>query len=170
MRYHIDIGDDTFEVVIEPGGIHVDGQPVDVSEEVIAGTDLHWFLIGRESHRIIARRERAGRWDLQLRGRCHSAVVLDEHAHKIREMAGGDPVDRGPQPVRAPMPGVIVSVAVEEGDLVESGRRLVIVEAMKMENDLTASMEARIGHIHVTAGQVVEKDEILMELLSVDDE
>ncbi len=79
-------------------------------------------------------------------------------------------MDRGPQPVCAPMPGVIVSVAVEEGDLVESGRRLVIVEAMKMENDLTAEMEARIGHILVTAGQVVAKDEILMELLSVDGE
>ena len=35
MRYHVDIGDDTFEVVIEPGGIHVDGQPVDASEEVL---------------------------------------------------------------------------------------------------------------------------------------
>ena len=167
MRYHVDIGDATFEVVIDPEGISLDGRSVDVSHEAIVGTDVHSFLIGRESHRILAQREGAGRWDLQLRGRHYRAGVLDEHAHRIREMIGRGSVGRGPQPVRAPMPGVILKIEVREGDLVESGRGLVIVEAMKMENELIAEVKARVGAIHVIAGQAVAKDEILMDMLSV---
>ncbi len=170
MRYHVDIGDATFEVVIEPEGIFLDGQSIDVSDETIVGTDVHSFLIGRESYRILAQREGAGKWDLQLRGRHYRVGVLDEHAHRIREMTGGGSVGRGPQPVRAPMPGEIVKVVVKEGDLVEPGRGLVIMEAMKMENELTAEVGARVGAIHVIAGQVVAKDEILMDMLSVKDE
>lgn len=169
MRYNVDISDTNFEVMIEPGEIHLDGQSIEVSEEVIVGTDLHSFLIGRESYRILANREEAGQWNLQLRGRRYCVDVRDEHAQGIRKILGGSSVGRTPQPVRAPMPGLIVTVEVSEGDLVESGRSLVIVEAMKMENEVIAEMEGRVGAIHVISGQVVEKDEILMDLLPMKD-
>ena len=170
MRYHVDIGDATFEVVIEPEGISFEGRSIDVSDEAIVGTDVHSFLIGRESYRVLAKREGAGRWGLQLRGRHYRAEVRDRHTHRIRETTGGSSLGQGPRPVRAPMPGVIVKVEVREGELVESGRGLVIVEAMKMENELTAEVEARVGTIHVADGQAVAKDEILMDMLSVEDE
>ena len=63
------------------------------------------------------------------------------------------------------MPGLVVTVEVEEGELVEAGTGLLIVEAMKMENELSAEVRARVGAIHVTPGQAVEKDQILMEML-----
>ena len=169
MRYNVDIGDTNFEVVIEPGEIHLDGQSIEVSEEMIVGTDLHSFLIGRESYRILANREESGRWNLQLRGRRYCVDVRDEHVQGIRKILGESSVGRTPQPVRAPMPGLIVTVEVSEGDLVQPGRSLVIVEAMKMENELIAEMEARVGAIHVISGQVVEKDEILVDLLPIKD-
>ena len=169
MRYNVDIGDVSFEVMIEPGGIYLNGQSIEVSEEVIVGTNLHSFLIGRKPHRILANREETGRWDLQLRGRHYCAEVRDEHAYGMEKMAG-EGLDGGtPQPVRAPMPGLIVTVEVSEGDLVESGQILVIAEAMKMENELIADMEAQVGTVHVIPGQVVEKDEVLMDLLSIKD-
>ena len=63
----------------------------------------------------------------------------------------------------------MVTVEVSAGDLVESGQSLVIVEAMKMENELIADLEAQVGTVHVIPGQVVEKDEVLMDLLSIKD-
>jgi biotin carboxyl carrier protein len=68
------------------------------------------------------------------------------------------------------MPGLVVKVEVEEGELVEAGGGLLVVEAMKMENSLTARVGGRVGTIHVVAGQTVEKDEILMDLLPSEEE
>jgi biotin carboxyl carrier protein len=66
------------------------------------------------------------------------------------------------------MPGLVVKVEVEEGDLVEAGTGLLIVEAMKMENELSAEVPARVGVIHVSAGQAVEKGQLLMDMLPPD--
>jgi pyruvate carboxylase subunit B len=62
------------------------------------------------------------------------------------------------------MPGLVVKVEVEEGERVEAGRGLVIVEAMKMENELKAEAAGVVSRIHVEAGQAVEKDQILVDL------
>jgi pyruvate carboxylase subunit B len=61
------------------------------------------------------------------------------------------------------MPGLIVRVLVARGDVVESGQALVVMEAMKMENELRATAAGSIGRIHVTAGVAVEKGALLVE-------
>ena len=66
------------------------------------------------------------------------------------------------------MPGLVVKVQVEEGDHVEVGRGLVIVEAMKMENELKAEAAGVVARIHVEPGQAVEKDQILVDLAAPD--
>jgi biotin carboxyl carrier protein len=58
--------------------------------------------------------------------------------------------------VKSPMPGRVVKVLVKAGDIVEAGEPLVVVEAMKMENELKAKMAGRISEVHVTAGTAVE--------------
>ena len=165
MRYYVTIRDVTFEVEVEEDGVHLDGEPMEISALQVAGTDVHSFLIGGESHRIVARSLGKGGWDLYLRGRHERADVLDERAKTLRQMSAIHSGPVGPRAVRAPMPGLVVKVEVEEGELVEAGTGLLIVEAMKMENELSAEAHARVGSIHVSAGQAVEKDQILMEML-----
>ena len=165
MRYYVSIRDATFEVEIEEGGVRVDGEPVEISALQVAGTDVHSFLIDGESHRIVARSSGKGKWDLHLGGRHERVEVWDERTKTIREMLAALAGPVGPQAVRAPMPGLVVKVEVEEGELVEAGTGLLIVEAMKMENELSAEARARVGAIHVAPGQAVEKDQILMEML-----
>jgi biotin carboxyl carrier protein len=67
-------------------------------------------------------------------------------------------------PLRAPMPGRIVKVLVAEGDTVVSGAGLVIMEAMKMENELSATRGGIVQRVHVKAGDAVERDAVLLEL------
>ena len=117
MRYYVTIRDATFEVDVDESGIRVDGEPVVVSALQVAGTDVHSFLVDGTSHRIVARRSGKGDWDLHLRGRHERAEVLDEHTKTIREMSAARAGPLGPRPVKAPMPGLVVKVEVEEGDI-----------------------------------------------------
>jgi len=73
----------------------------------------------------------------------------------------------GPRPVRAPMPGLVVRVEVSLGDVITAGQGVAIVEAMKMENELTADGEGRVSAILVAEGDTVERDQVLVELTSL---
>jgi biotin carboxyl carrier protein len=70
--------------------------------------------------------------------------------------AGGKFSLEGPQRVDAPMPGKIVRVLVKEGDAVEEGQGLVVVEAMKMENELKSPKAGVVRELHAQEGQPVE--------------
>jgi len=171
VRYHVTVGDDTFEVEIDAEGVRVDGDRIPVCGPDLAGPHLYSFLVGGASYTVLAERSGPGVWDLQLRGRRDRVEVVEERTRALREMtSSGSTPNKGPAPVRAPIPGLVVRVEVEEGDWVEAGGRLLVVEAMKMENSLTAPVGGRVGTIHVGAGQTVEKDEILMEMLPADAE
>ncbi|MCE2397612.1 MAG: biotin/lipoyl-binding protein [Gemmatimonadetes bacterium] len=61
------------------------------------------------------------------------------------------------------MPGLVVRIEVKEGDEVEEGEALLIVEAMKMENELRATAAARVARVPVRPGQAVEKGQLLVE-------
>lgn len=66
--------------------------------------------------------------------------------------------------IKAPMPGLILDLSVKEGQTVKAGETLLILEAMKMENAITAQKDSVIGTIHVKSGQSVEKGHLLIEL------
>ncbi|MCE2467975.1 MAG: acetyl-CoA carboxylase biotin carboxyl carrier protein subunit [Caldilineaceae bacterium] len=75
------------------------------------------------------------------------------------EAAGGD------LPVPAPISGLVVSVAVADGDTVEAGQILVVLEAMKMENDITAPRAGVVGQVAVADGDRVEINHVMLVLL-----
>lgn len=77
--------------------------------------------------------------------------------------AGGEGGARGAR-VKPPMPGKIVTVAVSEGDEVKAGQVLVILEAMKMQNEITAPAGGVVKKVHVKAGQNVEGKDVIVEL------
>lgn len=72
--------------------------------------------------------------------------------------------ESGPSHVMAPIPGKVVAIKVEPGDQVEPGQALVVLEAMKMENELAADQAGKVAAIHVAAGDTVESGELLVEL------
>jgi pyruvate carboxylase subunit B len=95
--------------------------------------------------------------------------VVDERTRVIRELTRAAAGAAGPRPVKAPMPGLVVRVEVDEGDEVREGQGVVIVEAMKMENELRAEADGRVARVCVAAGDAVEKDQVLLELASLDE-
>ena len=164
MRYHVSVGGRTRVVDVTPDGVTVDGRSVDASIAHVAGTHVRSLLLEGSSHRVVARRTGTGAWELHVRGRRLAAEVVDERTRRVREMTGATAKNTGPRPLRAPMPGLVVKVEVAVGDEVQPGQGLVIVEAMKMENELRAEAPGRVTKVRVEPGQAVEKDQILVEL------
>lgn len=168
MIYHVSLADRTFEVDVGPEGVSVDGHGVDADLARLGAGSTWSLVVDGASHRFSAHRVGKETWDVHVRGRLLRVDVADERTRVIREMTGGAAAALGPKPIKAPMPGMVVKVEVEEGDTVRAGQGVVIVEAMKMENELKADADARVLKIHVGEGDAVEKDQLLVDLAALD--
>ncbi len=168
MRFFVTIAEEAIEVELRPDGVFVGDRRVEADLVELPGTNVRSLILDGVSYRILADSPTQGHWDLQLPGGRFVAEVVDERTQAIRAMTGIESGPTGPKPVIAPMPGLVVQVEVTEGDTVEVGQGLIIVEAMKMENELKAAGPARVGPIHVEVGQSVEKGQLLIDLREVE--
>jgi biotin carboxyl carrier protein len=163
MRYFVTMGSSTVEVELGAEGVKLDGVTVNVDLMEMDGTEVRSLLLDGRSHRILAARKGRGLWSLHLAGRHVTARVVDERTRSLEEMTRGRQEALGPGALKAPMPGMVVKVEVGEGQEVSSGQGLVIVEAMKMENELKSPVDALVKRILVSPGEAVEKDQVLVE-------
>jgi biotin carboxyl carrier protein len=98
---------------------------------------------------------------IEWRGRQVTVQVADDLAERARRAHAHH---GGPTPLRSPMPGTVLRVLVEEGDLVQLEQPLCIVEAMKMQNELDAPIAGKVVRLTARAGQAVEADQVLLEI------
>ncbi|MFW6078638.1 MAG: acetyl-CoA carboxylase biotin carboxyl carrier protein subunit [Gemmatimonadota bacterium] len=164
MRYFVTSGDRTIEVDLSGDVPEVDGSPVRADLAAVPETPLRHLLADDRSHTLVAGAGAGrGAWEIHFDGHRYAVEVIDERTKAIREVTGGAEAHKGPLPVKAPMPGKVMRVEVEAGQSVEPGQGLVIVEAMKMENELKADAAAVVAKVHVSAGEAVEKGAVLVE-------
>jgi biotin carboxyl carrier protein len=165
MKYFVRIGVTEHEVVIDGESVTLDGRSLRAHVEDLAGTPITIVSIGNEVHRVLARRgEQKGQYELSVAGYRIPVDALDERTRTIRQMSGASTKPAGPANLHAPMPGLIVRVNVAAGDTVQAGQSLVVMEAMKMENELRASTAGRVRHVVATPGSAVEKGAVLLEM------
>ncbi len=173
MKYFVDVG----HPGSPPGGeriaVELDGPHARVASDdgevasLDPGTDSHLRLlrIGTAVHALEVRRlPGRGRYALSIGGFRYEVEALDERTRAIRDLTAAAAVPAGPAPLVAPMPGLIVRVNVEAGQVVQPGQGLVVMEAMKMENELRTQSGGTVKAILVEAGAVVEKGARLVEL------
>jgi pyruvate carboxylase subunit B len=162
------------EVEVEGGRVVVDGAVLEAHLAAIPGTPLHHLLLAGESWTVAAQAlgtmgERGGaRWALGAVGERVEVEAVDERTRQIQSLTGRKASGSAGGMVRAPMPGLVVRVEVTEGQLVGAGAPLVVVEAMKMENELRASRPGRVAKVHVRVGTAVEKGAALVTLAAAD--
>lgn len=164
MRYYVTLDGRTFEVDLTGATPTVDGTPVHAELAAVPGTALKSLLADGRSYTLLAHAgERRGAWHLAIGPERFALDVVDERTRAIREMTGGADaaVEKA---VLAPMPGLVVRVEVEPGQHVRAGQGVVVVEAMKMENELKAPADGTVARIEVQPGQTVEKGATLLVL------
>ena len=165
MKYVVKVGETDVDVVLDGGRVEANGLTADAQVTDLEGTPVRMVRIGNEVHRVVARRgPTRGRYTLWLDGFRYEVEALDERARAIRELAGATAGPTGPAPLVAPMPGMIVRVAVQVGDTVQAGQGLVVMEAMKMENELRATAAGTVKAVLAQPGTAVEKGAVLLEL------
>lgn len=162
-RYFARVGDETREVVVDDRQLWLDDVPVQADLSSTPGSDRRHLRLEGRSLSLFARRNDVG-WVVELEGRLFEVIVEDERTRRIRELAAHVTPAQSRKDLRAPMPGLIVRVEVAEGQDVEPGDGLVVMEAMKMENELKAEIAARISSVEVSAGQAVERDAVLLRM------
>jgi len=103
---------------------------------------------------------------VERRGRTFRFRVRDPRAPKLSRRRSLEDASRGE--LHAPMPGLVVQVLTHEGEEVEAGRPVVVVEAMKMQNALVAPLTGRVRSIPVTPGTAVETGQLLLAITPVE--
>jgi pyruvate carboxylase subunit B len=165
MRYIVAVNGTRSTIDREDGRVTADGVEMTASLEEVGTTPVRLVKIGTEVHRVIVRqRQGKGTYQLWLDGHVYDVEALDERARAIRDLSAAAAGPAGPAPLIAPMPGLIVRVAVAEGDEVAAGQGLVVMEAMKMENELRAQGKGRVKRVLAVPGAAVEKGAVLIEM------
>ena len=167
--YFAGIGEEWREVRVMGDSVEVDGRQVSADISTLPGSDRQHLRLDGRSLALFARRA-DDEWLIELEGRLFKVRVEDERTRHIRELAShAMPVDTT-RVLRAPMPGLIVRVDARVGQKVEEGDSLVVMEAMKMENELRADVAGTVVSVEVEPGQAVERDVVLLRLESGGDE
>ena len=165
MKYVVELAGVRYDVELGPDGVSFNGKPVQASLSDIPGSPMRQVNIGNAVHRVIARRGPSrGDYTVLVRGRRFAIEALDTRTRAIRDLSAANSDPAGPAPLIAPMPGMIVRVAVAPGDVVVAGQGLIVMEAMKMENELRAAGPGTVTAVRVIAGTAVQKGAILVEL------
>jgi biotin carboxyl carrier protein len=170
MKYVVDLNGERYEVELSGDTAELNGETVAAHLEDIEGTPVRLVTIGREVHRVVARRGASrGSYTLWVDGYRFEGEALDDRTRAIRDITAASAKPSGPAPVNAPMPGLVVRINVAVGDRVHAGQGVVVMEAMKMENELRASAAGIVKMVHAEVGKAVEKGAVLVELEELHD-
>ncbi len=157
MNYYVKLGGDELLVEVDETGVAqfkvaIEGKKTEVDAHrvskntwsVIIGCRVYEVDLTMKDEEI----------DILIGGDRYTLRVLNEQKralHSVREAAGG-----GKQQITAPMPGKVVKILVKEGEEVEGNQGVIIIEAMKMENEFKSKASGKVKEIFVNEGDVVD--------------
>jgi pyruvate carboxylase subunit B len=163
VKYIVTVAGRTLEVEVDGDQVTVDGRTVTATLTGVPGTPLRHLLVDGRPVALAVDSPGRGVWGLTRAGERWEVEVIDERARHIRSLTGASDRSRGAGVLRAPMPGLVVRVQAESGQTVAAGAGIVVLEAMKMENELRTTAAGVVKAVHARAGETVEKGQILVE-------
>ncbi|MEW6401432.1 MAG: biotin/lipoyl-containing protein [Chloroflexota bacterium] len=164
MKYITTIEGQEFEVeVIDERHVRVGDRLLEVDFESVSGQPVFSLILEGKSYESYVYPGEED-WQVLLRGRQFQVQVEDEREKRLRAAAGGGVAEGGEFLLKAPMPGLVVAVPVSEGQPVEKGQVLLILESMKMQNELKAPRAGTVGRVRVKAGESVEQKQTLLSV------
>jgi 3-methylcrotonyl-CoA carboxylase alpha subunit len=160
MRYTVRAGHLSYKVEIDGEAPHyairIDGEPIQVDAANLGDASLMTLLLDNRSllaHTRVAD-ARKGLVDVSIAGKYRRLEVLDELAAASQQAAAAEHAGRFV--LAAPMPGLVVAVKAQPGDAVQPGSPLVVMEAMKMQNELVSEAAGVVREVRAMVGQAVE--------------
>lgn len=164
MKLKAQIGDreEELNVKVEDGRVTAEiGDRVYELELREPAPDTYLLLLGAEVHECRVNRRAASKevFDVDIRGRSYEVTIVDPK--RLRSGQNSDRHQHGVVEIRAQMPGKVVRVQIEAGASVEKGAGIMVVEAMKMQNEMKSPREGVVVSINVKAGDTVNSGDVL---------
>jgi acetyl/propionyl-CoA carboxylase alpha subunit len=148
-------GEGVYEITLDGRTVHVDA--------VRSGPTVYSIIEDGQQFEAMVDEKGAHGFDVLVAGRIFHLESLDERTQLLAQTASAAPT--GPQAIAAEMPGKVVKIAVAPGDAVREGQGVVILEAMKMENEIPSPIAGTVKEIPVSEGQTVEAGALLFTVV-----
>ena len=162
MIYEVLIDGSTHKVEIENQGstwqCSVDGKKYEIDASLTA-RDVLSVLVGGKAYEVKREYSLSGETHVIIGSERFAAEVRDPRSLRSRKAAAG--VGEGPQKIAAPMPGKVVRIMVQQGAEVEAGQGIMVVEAMKMQNEVKSPKAGRVVSVSAGEGQTVTAGAVL---------
>jgi biotin carboxyl carrier protein len=161
------VGEKSYKMAVEAAGngvyrVEVDGETLLVDARRVGGGAIMSLIIaGRSYETHVGGRD--GDYRVALFGSAFQVRLQDELASRMKSKGTATAADRR-QSILAPMPGLVVEMKVSTGDRVAAGQAIVVVEAMKMQNELSAVAPGIVSEVHVKKGDAVASGQLLVTL------
>jgi biotin carboxyl carrier protein len=159
-KYRVSLAEHEYSVEITQSGVWLDGEPVNCDLTSLNGNGLHQLSRGSQSVEVYLSSGSQGAYEVLIGGRRLLARVDPAYRRSRQRERTQDAGE-----LRAPMPGVMTDVLVEEGAYVEEGQVVAVEEAMKMQMQLRAPFAGRVERLQVAGGDQVEKDALLVHIV-----
>jgi biotin carboxyl carrier protein len=168
MKYFTEIDGEPFEVeLLDDHSLSVNGEVFNFNVQQGNRPENFSLILDGKSHQTWIesiehqRNTAAPSLRVHLHGFDYEVICENERSRQLRQFAAAESIRDEEGYLTAPMPGLVLQILVEPGQQVNKGDGIVIVEAMKMENEIRATQAGKIKSIHVKPRQAVEKGEIL---------
>lgn len=166
MKYIVELDAERHSVAMDGAAAQFEADAAVHAELAeVEGSPVRTVKLGSHVYRVVVRKQPGkGRYTLWVDGHRFEAEALDERTRAIRDISAANAAPAGPAPILAPMPGLIIRINVSPGDRVEAGDGVVVMEAMKMENELRATSSGTVKAVKVSPGTAVERGALLVEM------
>jgi biotin carboxyl carrier protein len=165
MKYVTTIGEHEYLVeIIDEHHLLVDGKPYEVDFVEISDQPVYSLLLdGCSYEAYVYPTDKT--WQVLLHGRLYPAMVEDERERRLRAAAGSQVQEGVEFHLKAPMPGLVVAISIDEGQPVRKGDVLIILESMKMQNELRSPRDGVAARIRVQPGDSVEQHQTILSVI-----
>jgi biotin carboxyl carrier protein len=166
MKYITTVNGDKYEIDIDQEDrITVDSKTYETDVQFLSDSGVLSLLLNNHSVEAIVE-QREGSWEVLIHGELYTVLVQDERAFRLAKERGSSFEVSGDAIIKSPMPGLIIDILVDVGQSVKKGEQIVVLESMKMENELRSPRDGVVSHIYVTPGAGVEKGQALVTIVN----
>lgn len=162
--YEVKLKNEVYLVEKSGEDTKVNGEIITIDNVKIGDNTFH-LLVGNKSLtvEIVSWDPSTKRFQVKLNDHLAELIVSNEQDLLLEKMGLKQAKGNLLTEIKAPMPGLILDIPIKEGDTVQKGDMLIVLEAMKMENSIKASQEGTIRSILVNVGQGVEKNQVMIQ-------
>jgi len=165
MKYVTTIDEQQFIVeALDDHHVMINDQVVEIDFDPVSDQPVYSLLIDGKSYEAYVY-PTDDSWQVILHGSQYTAEVEDERERRLRSASSRSPFTGSEYHLKAPMPGLVIMLAVDEGQEVKQGDLLVILESMKMQNELKSPRAGIISRIRIKPGDSVEQRQVLLSVV-----